>query len=93
MDYKWSNHQSEWLMTEWAHQKRHYSLPNVKWLGKGADEFGLNASFSSERWIAFEVTILAKEGKARMIAEDIGTHSFQKKENNIMEMSSADLIR
>ena len=46
---------------------------------RGEAKFSLYDSFSSERWIDFRVTILAKEGRARMIVENIETHSFQKK--------------
>ena len=46
---------------------------------RGQVKFGIYNSFSSDQWIDFKITILAKDGKARMIIEDIEILSIRKK--------------
>tara|TARA_B100000900_G_C20593094_1_gene722325 strand:+ start:2585 stop:3148 length:564 start_codon:yes stop_codon:yes gene_type:complete len=68
----------EWLNDVIKKDTEIYQMQNDFGI-RGQVKFGIYNSFSSDQWIDFKITILAKDGKARMIIEDIETLSIRKK--------------
>ena len=60
---------------------------------RGQVKFGIYNSFSSDQWINFKITILAKDGKARMISEDIEIISIRKNIKVLTEKQLVELVQ